>query len=94
MSDEDESGWVLVMPFVTVTSVGGPHDDDAYVAGWEMGKLDAFLEHTKPQSLAQTVRSDNVAQADLVAMRHGYTMTVEDSMVEGWTNITLEVAQS
>lgn len=42
MSDE-EQGYGLVMPFVSVASKGGPYDDDAYAAGWAMGALDAKL---------------------------------------------------
>lgn len=41
----------LVMPFVTVTSAGGPHDDDAYVAGFEMGALDACLRRLRRRPL-------------------------------------------
>lgn len=45
--DEDQSAgteYGLVMPFVTVSSVGGPHDDGAYVAGYEMGALAVRLQ--------------------------------------------------
>lgn len=78
MSDQstEDDGFNLVMPFITVTSVGGPFDDDAYVAGYEMGKLDAILE----MGLAQhsvAIQTANVAQADLLAMRHGYRCVTE-----------------
>lgn len=67
-----ESGYDLVMPFVTVTSKGGPHDDQSYVAGWEMGNLDAALEYATDRTVARSIRSENAAQADLLAMKHGY----------------------
>lgn len=69
---EEEQGYGLVMPFVTVTSKGGPHEDQAYVAGWEMGSLDARLEYERPSVLEMPIQLANVAQADLLAMKHGY----------------------
>ena len=54
MSDEerdDETSYGLLMPFVTVVSKGGPHEDESYAAGWEMGVLDARLEFEKPAVL-------------------------------------------
>lgn len=85
----DEPDWGLIMPFVTVASVGGPHDDDSYVAGYEMGCLDAILQQNRPRTLAQTIRSDSLLQADLLAMRYGYALTSEGSGVEGWILISL-----
>lgn len=67
--DDGEVGYDLVMPFITVASKGGPHDDQAYVAGWEMGKLDEVLR-TEPWPYETTIRTDNVPQAELLAMKH------------------------
>jgi hypothetical protein len=67
MSDYD-----LVMPFVTVHSKGGPHDDESYIAGWTMGYLDAVLEHQKPAMHEDTIYQDSIPQADIIAMKHGY----------------------
>jgi hypothetical protein len=77
----------LVMPFVVVTSVGGPYDDDAYVAGYEAGMADAQLAHG-PRVVDLVVRSDNAPQIDLIGMRHGYTVhtTIVDS---GWSCLEL-----
>ena len=79
----EEPQYDLVMPFVPVKSRGGPHDDDAYVAGYEMGQLNAVLASAPPAHEA-TIRSDNAAQADLIAMRHDYRCTVKDSDVDEW----------
>ena len=76
MSEEDAE-YDLVMPFVVVASKGGPYDDDAYVAGWEMGGLDEALR-CKPSSHDAMVRTGNAVQADLVAMKHGYVCTSEE----------------
>lgn len=76
----------LVMPFVAVRSKGGPWDDEAYCAGYEMGRLDATLErdlHVEPM----TILADNREQADLIAMRHGYVAEVSLSDVEGWAHL-------
>lgn len=81
MSDE-EPVYSLAMPFVTVSSVGGPHDDVSYTAGYEMGLLAARLDQVE---LLQSeyrpplpLRRENLPQADLLAMQHSYTMVVEE----------------
>jgi hypothetical protein len=97
MSAEGEYG--LVMPFVTVASVGGPHDDNSYVAGYEMGQLAARLDQVE---LLQSeyrppmpIRRENLRQADLLAMRHSYTMVVDEcgelspgDARNGWAYVT------
>lgn len=78
----------LVMPFVTVASTGGPHDDAGYAAGWEMGALDAELRHSRPADLRRTVHSANIPQADLVAMNHGYIATAQ-ALDDTWSELYL-----
>lgn len=78
MSDEHLD---LVMPFVTVTSKGGPHDDASYGAGWEMGALDLRLQVAAALSLPlpqATVQRINLPQLDLIAMKNGTRMIVVD----------------
>lgn len=77
----------MVMPFVTVTSKGGPHDDEPYTAGWEMGGLYARMEFTVVHyPFTLTIRSESVPQADLIAMKFGYRMTaVQSEEVPEWT---------
>ena len=83
--DDEPPAAELVMPFVTVTSKGGPHDDAAYCAGYEMGLLDALLGHAYTFGLVnRTLLTDNRAQADLIAMRHGWRSTFTD-LPDGWT---------
>lgn len=82
MSDEPE--YALVMPFVTCASNGGPHDDSSYVAGWEMGALDAALKHASAlnigprPTLRTSIHADNQPQADLIAMKHGFHVVFEE----------------
>jgi hypothetical protein len=84
--EENEVEMSLVMPFLPVTSRGGPFDDQAFVAGYEMGRLDEVLR-AAPPTHSTTIRTDNAAQADLIAMQHGYRCTAEPS--EEWPEWTL-----
>jgi hypothetical protein len=71
-----EHGYEPALPLVTLASRGGPHDDDAYTAGWEMGALDAELTHRTPFLLEQLIRTVNREQADLIGMKHGYLVDI------------------
>lgn len=86
--DEAEDNIELVMPFVTVATQGGPHDDASYAAGWEMGALDAQLAHEAPKEWGHPIHRTNAAQADLVAMKHGYAATMTE-LADGWTMLKL-----
>ena len=97
MNEEEmptEGNFELFMPFVTVQSNGGPHEDGSYVAGWECGALDERLSAAKlvrALELEATVHTDNLPQMDLLAMKHGYRMAKTDptlDVVEGWTFVT------
>ena len=87
MSDEQEheTGYGLVMPFVNVTSKGGPYDDTAYCAGWHMGGLDARLEPRYLARVSDTIRTADASQADLLAMKHGYSVTLDETEYDEWT---------
>lgn len=100
MSDnDDEVGhpFGMVMPFLPVTSKGGPFDDNAYAAGWECGQIAALLEYSSevPGTLAESqrlklpVRTANVDQLDLVAMHHGFVIDEREPWEDGseWTFI-------
>jgi len=87
MADEQEPEYDLVMPFVTVASKGGPHDDESYVAGYAMGLLDARLSEGG-EAGPEVVRETCVAQADLLALKHGYTIESESSEADGWVLVT------
>lgn len=73
----EEDGYSLVMPFVATASNGGPYADEPYVCGYEMGLLDGTLGMA-PSTAKITIHAGNRAQADLVAMKHGYTMTIDE----------------
>lgn len=86
--DENEFGYDLVMPFLPVQSNGGPHDDAAYVAGYEMGLLDAQLGRTEFDQ-GRAIHGENREQADLIAMRHGYTGEFTNDGGDGWVHMKI-----
>jgi hypothetical protein len=83
--EEDEPAafeYEMVMPFVTVATKGGPHEDVAYVAGWECGTLDrdlALATEIRAVPDARVVQAASVPQVDLIAMKHGFVATFEDA---------------
>lgn len=86
-------GYELIMPFLPVESQGGPYDDLAYSAGFEMGALYAKLGQDKPAPQTITVHRDNHQQADLIAMRHGYTTEFQSEDEGGWVCLALTPAK-
>lgn len=91
MSD-DEPDFGLLMPFVVCTSGGGPYEDGPFVAGYRLGLLDGFLEHGRPDVHELMVQSADVPQVDLIAMRHGYTMTSAPAGYEDeWVCVELRI---
>ena len=95
MTDLPDAEYGLVMPFVVVASKDGPYDDEAYVAGYEAGRLDALLEKWK-DPLSDTVipdmfHADNQPQIDLICMRYGLSVGFAES-ADGWVAATYEVA--
>lgn len=91
LHDHDDEELELVMPFIVVTSVGGPFDDDAYVAGFEMGKLDALLgDYLRAGvEVEEVVRTENVPQADLIGMRNEWAMEHRPSALtpDVWSHV-------
>jgi hypothetical protein len=79
----------LLMPFVVCRSEGGPYDDEAYVAGWELGELDHELTWTRPAFVTRYLHVANLLQADLVAMCHGYRLETPFPERDGWRLVYL-----
>lgn len=108
MSDElsyddgpGDHGYDLLMPFVVTASHDGPYHDESFVAGWELGRLDAALRHaatpvdmTVVITVHGQIRTASVAQLELIAMRHGFAIELE--RVEGfdeWTRFTARLEE-
>jgi hypothetical protein len=81
----------LERPFVTTTEHGGPHDDESYLCGFEMGQLDAILNIPHIQNYMMIFQTASVKQADLIAMHHNFKMEVE-SQEDEWTTANFYVA--
>ena len=95
MTDQPPAEYDLVIPFVACQSQGGPHEDDAFVAGYQAGRIDhalAVLVTVGGREMRATVRSDLVRQLDLIAMHHGFTVESE-ACAEGWTFATFRTAE-
>jgi hypothetical protein len=78
-----EADFGLLMPFVSVASKGGPHDDESYVCGWEMGALDMRLNIATAAGALPTeatIHRTNLAQAELITMKYGIVLTELDYM--------------
>lgn len=94
MADE-EMAFSLVMPFVVVESKGGPYRDQDYVAGFECGLLDAECADAAKRGrfpiVPLAVRSDNIPQIDLIAMRNGFLLAaevIEETPEWSWVTFT------
>lgn len=86
--DDESAEYGLIMPFLPVQSKGGPYADDAFVAGYQMGLLDAQLGGSIYDQ-GRAVYVANRQQADLIAMKHGFVAEFTDEEVEGWVCMTL-----
>lgn len=65
----------LLFPFIVCASQGGPYDDDAFVAGVQMGRIDQALQvaaQTGADRLRFTVATRLVRQLELVGMARGF----------------------
>ncbi|MDH5134050.1 MULTISPECIES: hypothetical protein [unclassified Microbacterium] len=95
MTTEDVSAWdderdeasALLMPFVLCESKGGRFDDEAFTAGFALGALDRDLSlaaHSNMNPSERYMRVEYRSQADLIAMRHGFTLTLSSEQ-DGWS---------
>ncbi len=65
-------------PFIATTSEGGPFDTSAYLAGYDLGMIEAFLAVSGPGHLIYSIDERNADQVDLMAMRQGYVVEKSD----------------
>jgi hypothetical protein len=73
-SENDQPHYELIMPFVLAKSNGGPYDDDAFQAGWDLGALDVEMKIMKTLESVPTPRYWPRAwlpQVELLCMKHG-----------------------
>lgn len=92
LDQPEESTYALVMPFVVCASQGGPFDDDAFVAGFQAGRLDralAVAAVNDTPSVRATVNAVLVRQLDLLGMHHGYPVLKVDIDIDSpeWADV-------
>lgn len=88
-SENPEPEYQLVVPFVEVQSKGGRYEDNAFVAGFQMGTLWTVLLGSPPEVrviLWKPIYSDLIPQADLIAMKEGWKTEIVDEDEE-WATL-------
>jgi hypothetical protein len=93
MTEPSDTEYELVVPFVVVASKGGRHDDDAFVAGWRLGRLDCQLSLAALIGISRhtaVIPPADMPQVDLIAMQHGYTVTYDpwQDAPDDWAAVT------
>lgn len=92
--EDDEDGYDLVYPFVACASQGGPYDDDAFVAGVQLGRIDQALQIAEvlgTRSLGPyNVRPEILRTVELAGMARGFASMTADPWGDGtnWVTIT------
>jgi hypothetical protein len=83
----------LVFPFIACLSEGGRYDDDAFVAGYQCGRIDnalAAMAAVGADRATYTVRTDLVKQLELIGMHHRFNVTAEAcDDADHWSFVTL-----
>lgn len=86
--EDDEPEYELVYPFVACASQGGPYDDDAFVAGVQLGRIDQALQVAAALGTNQlgpvTIRTSLVRQVELAGMARGFPVLTKDDTYESW----------
>lgn len=83
-----EHNFELSMPFVCCVSEGGEYDDRSFAAGCQFGQLAATLANGHPlDGVSLPFYPELVAQVDLAAMQHGYSITTE-AYDDRWVMVT------
>ena len=89
MDHPEEETYGLVYPFVVCQSNGGPFNDEAFVAGVQLGRIDQALEAAAvvgADRLRFTVRTDLVGQLELCGMARGFPAITAEQVQETETH--------
>ena len=78
----------LLLPFLPVESKGGPYDDLAFCAGYDVGYLHAQMRLGEEGVITTQVRSALVEQLDLCAMESDWHMQ-NNGEEDDWTSVVL-----
>jgi hypothetical protein len=78
VSERQDHGMSLVLPFVVVESKGGPYADEPFVAGYQAGEIDARLAQAELIGAdvvrVAMVRRALLPQLELHGMRYGFNV--------------------
>ncbi len=97
LPDDDqpaEPRYEVAVPFTLCASNGGPHDDAAFSAGFEIGHADASMRDVAAAGgtvIILTVRTNHIPQLELHAMNRGFpNMDRRDHDGEhaGWSTVS------
>src|SRR4051812_45319738 len=101
---DDAAEYGLVMPFVACESNGGHYQDHPFAAAYSAANPDETLRHLAPlrtnglpaATVERYVSPHLVAQLDLIAMRHGFTLASEpwDEHPDEWTHAVFSLGPS
>ena len=86
---EHEHEYNLLLPFLPVESKGGPYDDLAFCAGYDVGYLHAQMRLGEDGVISTQVRSALVKQIDLCAMETDWHMRSDGDEEDDWQPIVL-----
>lgn len=98
--DGGTTRWGMLYPFLAVKSKGGPYDDDAFVGGAQLGRVDTLLQVAETMDairrLSFTVRTTLVKTLELAGMARGFPLmeaetiqaTDEYPAMPEWSTIT------
>lgn len=84
--DRDHDDFNLVLPFVSVESVGGPYHDSSFTAGFQVGEICGELKTRNIVATTYLILSPLHVQADLIGMKYGYKSDILHDDGE-WTQI-------
>lgn len=101
LDQPEPEGLELVYPFVACKSQGGPYDDDAFVAGVQLGRIDASLQAAAALGLDRAefmVYTTLAGQLELVGMARGFPVvtatkvgeTADHPAMPQWTRVVFE----
>lgn len=98
MTDEQDHGMELILPFVVCESHGGPYEDQAFAAGYAAGHLAARMEVAEVLGVDAIsypiVRRALLPQVELIGMHYGFPaidVSEQDHLVassDEWCSMT------
>ncbi len=98
MDQPEHEGLELAFPFTVCQSNGGPYDDEAFVAGYQAGRVDTALKTAAAigaTTYTVTVLTTLVGQLELIGMHYGFPAMTAEQFGEApeWSTVTLSTSK-